>query len=88
MLSTGNENNEIQSTNEVILRVPSNMACQQQQQQQHHEQQMRLSWQPKDWMNTKLMAHYMKYALGSYGWPFFMYANLCTGLCKLCSKCQ
>ena len=30
--------------------------------------------------------HFLKYALGMYTWPLYMFMNLCTGCCKLC--CQ
>lgn len=43
---------------------------------------------PSDWMNIPLAAHYMKFASASYGWPLFMYSNLCCGLCKLCGTCR
>ena len=42
----------------------------------------------QNWMTVPMMAHYMKFALGSYGWPFYMYANLFTGLCRLCAACR
>ncbi|KAH9514419.1 hypothetical protein Btru_025200 [Bulinus truncatus] len=42
--------------------------------------------QPKSWMTIFNMAHFMKYAMGSYGWPFYMYEHLCTGICGLCFK--
>ncbi|XP_069123504.1 diacylglycerol lipase-beta-like isoform X2 [Argopecten irradians] len=44
--------------------------------------------QPQDWMNIKNMSHYMKYAMASYGWPLFVFANLSLGLCKLCGECR
>lgn len=30
---------------------------------------------PKPWMTLPMMAHYMKFALGSYGWPYFIGLN-------------
>ncbi|XP_053327193.1 diacylglycerol lipase-beta [Spea bombifrons] len=34
-------------------------------------------------------AHYMKFAVAAYGWPFYIYGNPITGLCKLCGEsCQ
>ncbi|XP_071128311.1 diacylglycerol lipase-beta-like [Mytilus edulis] len=39
---------------------------------------------PKPWMTTKMMFHYMRYASASYGWPFYLFTNLCTGICHLC----
>ncbi len=29
------------------------------------------------------ISHFMKYALGSYGWPWFLVAHMKTGLCRL-----
>ncbi|XP_021375697.1 sn1-specific diacylglycerol lipase beta-like isoform X2 [Mizuhopecten yessoensis] len=43
---------------------------------------------PQDWMTIKNMSHYMKYAMASYGWPLFVFANLSLGLCKLCGQCR
>ncbi|XP_033734525.1 sn1-specific diacylglycerol lipase beta-like isoform X2 [Pecten maximus] len=43
---------------------------------------------PQDWMNIRNMSHYMKYAMASYGWPLFVFANLSLGLCKLCGECR
>lgn len=43
---------------------------------------------PESWMTVKMMSHFMRYALGSYGWPFYLYTNLLTGLCKLATKCK
>ncbi|KAL8597649.1 hypothetical protein ACOMHN_031584 [Nucella lapillus] len=43
---------------------------------------------PKAWMTIPMMEHYMKFALGSYGWPFYMYSNFFTGLCRLCASCR
>ena len=42
----------------------------------------------QNWMTVPMMTHYMKFALGSYGWPFFMYTNLFTGLCRLTASCR
>ncbi|GFN98243.1 Sn1-specific diacylglycerol lipase beta [Plakobranchus ocellatus] len=43
---------------------------------------------PKIWMTIPNLAYYMRYAMGSYGWPLYVYSNLCTGLCRLCCKCK
>ncbi|GFR93547.1 Sn1-specific diacylglycerol lipase beta [Elysia marginata] len=43
---------------------------------------------PKLWMTIPNLAYYMKYAMGSYGWPLYIYSNLCTGLCRLSCKCR
>ncbi|CAG5114884.1 unnamed protein product, partial [Candidula unifasciata] len=40
--------------------------------------------EPKPWMTIPSMLHYMKYAMGSYGWLFFIYDHLTTGVCQLC----
>ncbi|XP_005104352.1 diacylglycerol lipase-beta isoform X2 [Aplysia californica] len=42
--------------------------------------------QPKSWMTIDNMNHFFRYAMGSYGWPFFMYQHLTTGLCRLSTK--
>ncbi|XP_059158872.1 diacylglycerol lipase-beta-like isoform X2 [Physella acuta] len=42
--------------------------------------------QPKSWMTIFNMSHYMKFAMGSYGWPFYLYQNILTGACRLCSS--
>lgn len=44
--------------------------------------------QQKSWMTLPMMTHYMKFALGSYGWPFFMYNHFTTGVCRLCIACR
>lgn len=44
--------------------------------------------QPKHWMTIPNLAFYMKFAMGSYGWPLYIYSHLCTGLCCLCCKCR
>ena len=43
---------------------------------------------PRDWMNIPLAAHYMKFAMASYGWPLFMFTHLFCGMCKLCQTCR
>nr|XP_022316925.1 sn1-specific diacylglycerol lipase beta-like isoform X2 [Crassostrea virginica] len=43
---------------------------------------------PAPWMTTTNMYHYMNYAVGSYGWPMFMFSHLATGLCRLCGACR
>ncbi|XP_013421661.1 sn1-specific diacylglycerol lipase alpha [Lingula anatina] len=34
----------------------------------------------------KKTAHFMRYAAGAYGWPFYIYVNPCTGCCSLFPK--
>ena len=42
---------------------------------------------PKSWMTMEMMAHYMKFALGSYGWPYFIgLNNPVTATCRLLPK--
>lgn len=41
----------------------------------------------KPWMSVDLMWHYMKYAMGSYGWPLYIFTHLMTGTCRLWSQC-
>lgn len=43
---------------------------------------------PKEWMTTEIMTHYMKFAMGSYGWPLYMFTHLTTGLCRLAGQCK
>ena len=44
---------------------------------------------PKDWMTLDRMSHYLKFALGSYGWPFYVtLTNPVFGACSLCSACR
>ncbi|XP_041362272.1 diacylglycerol lipase-beta-like isoform X2 [Gigantopelta aegis] len=43
---------------------------------------------PELWMNIKLMSYYMKFALASYGWPFYIYSNMMTGICKVATRCR
>lgn len=38
---------------------------------------------PKDWMSVASAGAFMKYALASYGWAFFVYDNQCTGPFRL-----
>lgn len=39
---------------------------------------------PNDpWNTPQIITHFMKYALGCYGWPWFLVANRNTGLCQL-----
>lgn len=38
---------------------------------------------PSDWNSPNSVYHFMKYALGSYGWPWFLVANPRTGLFRL-----
>jgi len=44
--------------------------------------------QPEDWMTIPLAYHFMNFAMGSYGWPLFVYNNLCTGVCRLTAGCR
>jgi len=34
--------------------------------------------QPEDWMTIPSAYHFMNFAMGSYGWPLFVYDNRCT----------
>ena len=43
---------------------------------------------PKTWMTVHNAAHFMRFALGSYTWPIFMYMNPMTGCCKLTRDCM
>ena len=43
---------------------------------------------PKQWMNIYNAAYYMKYAMGGYGWPLYVYMNPVTGCCKLWRDCR
>ena len=43
---------------------------------------------PEPWMNIHLMSYYMKFALASYGWPFYIYNDLLTGVCKVATRCR
>ncbi|KAL4239389.1 hypothetical protein ACF0H5_000206 [Mactra antiquata] len=44
---------------------------------------------PKDWMTLDLMSHYLKFAIGSYGWPFYVtLVKPVLGLCALCTECR
>ncbi|XP_064620702.1 diacylglycerol lipase-beta-like isoform X3 [Lineus longissimus] len=36
-----------------------------------------------DWLNLHRVTHFMKFALSVYGWPMYMFSNLCCGPCKL-----
>ena len=31
------------------------------------------------------MVHYMKYAMGIYGWTLHVFSDPCCGLCEICS---
>lgn len=47
-----------------------------------------------EWMKVGSAYHFMKFAMASYGWPWFMYRNICQGCCSLkahlqcCSCCR
>ncbi|XP_053393222.1 diacylglycerol lipase-beta-like isoform X2 [Mercenaria mercenaria] len=43
---------------------------------------------PKPWMTIEMMAHYMKFAMASYGWPLYIFTHLMTGTCQLSSQCN
>lgn len=43
----------------------------------------------KDWMTLDRMSHYLKFAIGSYGWPFYItLVNPVLGACSLCTQCR
>ncbi|XP_076044730.1 diacylglycerol lipase-beta-like isoform X3 [Oratosquilla oratoria] len=44
---------------------------------------------PPEWMKVGSAHHFMRFALGSYGWPWFIYRRFWGGLCSLWSglKC-
>ena len=44
--------------------------------------------QPPQWMNLKLVENFMKYALASYGWMYFVYDNRISGPGKLWFECK
>ena len=35
------------------------------------------------WNSQEYIAHFMKFALGSYGWPWYVLAHMKTGICRL-----
>jgi sn1-specific diacylglycerol lipase len=35
------------------------------------------------WNTPQIISHFMKFALGSYGWPWYLVAHMKTGLCRL-----
>lgn len=41
----------------------------------------------EEWMTIEAAAHYMKFAVATCGWPYYMYTNLCTGACTLLPHC-
>ncbi|KAK3867731.1 hypothetical protein Pcinc_026825 [Petrolisthes cinctipes] len=47
-----------------------------------------------EWMKVGSAYHFMKFALASYGWPWFVYGHICSSTCKLwpfitcCSCCR
>ncbi|XP_060599676.1 diacylglycerol lipase-beta-like isoform X2 [Ruditapes philippinarum] len=43
---------------------------------------------PKPWMTVEMLAHYMKFAMASYGWPLYIFTHLMTGACQLTSQCN
>ncbi|XP_063858266.1 diacylglycerol lipase-beta-like isoform X4 [Scylla paramamosain] len=36
-----------------------------------------------EWMKVGSAEHFMKFAMASYGWPWFIYHNFCQGCCSL-----
>ena len=49
-----------------------------------HKIAMSPSVPQKSWMNMKEAAHYMKFSLGSYGWPYYIgLNNPVVAMCKL-----
>ncbi|XP_053393103.1 diacylglycerol lipase-beta-like isoform X2 [Mercenaria mercenaria] len=43
----------------------------------------------RDWMTLNNMSHFLKFAIGSYGWPFYVtLVNPVLGACSLCSQCK
>jgi hypothetical protein len=36
-----------------------------------------------DWLNLNRITQYMNFAMSVYGWPMYMFSNLCCGPCKL-----
>lgn len=46
------------------------------------------SYHPKSWMTLTHASAFMKYALASYGWPFFVYDNQVSGPFKLLCNCK
>ncbi len=43
---------------------------------------------PGSWMSIHNSAYYMRYALGCYGWPVYLYMHPCVGCCKLWIDCR
>ena len=43
---------------------------------------------PRSWMTIHNAAYYMRYALGCYGWPVYLYMHPCVGCCKLWIDCR
>ncbi len=43
---------------------------------------------PGSWMSIHNAAYYMRYALGCYGWPVYLYMHPCVGCCKLWIDCR
>ena len=48
---------------------------------------------PHQWMTVENSCHFMKFALGSYGWPWFVYGKCCSSMgamwpfIKCCTPC-
>lgn len=44
---------------------------------------------PPAWMNLRLANRYMQFALGTYGWPYYLCDNFrCGALCALTHHCR
>jgi len=44
--------------------------------------------QKPPWMTVPLAAHYMTFASACYGWPYYVYDNICCGPCRLLTGCR
>lgn len=40
------------------------------------------------WERFNESVYFYHYAMGSYGWPLYVYMNLCCGFCRLCKVCK
>lgn len=54
----------------------------------HSKAVLDTSYHPKSWMTLTQASAFMKYALASYGWPFFVYDNQVSGPFKLLCNCK
>ncbi|KAK3090708.1 hypothetical protein FSP39_013912 [Pinctada imbricata] len=71
------------NTHEAISSSSSGLAC-----QNGRPKSNSRPTEPQPWMTMDLITHYMKFALGSYGWPLYVFDNLLTGVCRLCGACR